>query len=160
MHFVRGDKLYSHAPTCMRSQQFTKLFQSKFSLVDLNDYSAVRIDLDLTAQDRAFGDPLTTLSKILYLRRTQRHFVNHLLVFDGPLGVVSQTLIMYFNDIAVAHFGYFGTDFQTSDRDARFLILYPRAFAVSGHGHFVRGRNIADSWRPNWRYERSLEPPF
>jgi hypothetical protein len=158
MNLVRVHELYSHAPVLMRGQQLPKLLQSKSSLVDLNDCLAVFIELDLTAQDRALWNPLVTSSKIFDLGPAQRYFVNHVFVFGCLLGLVSQTLVMYFNDGAVAHLGYFGTDFQIGDRYACFLILYPRTFSISDDGHFIGGRNITDFGSRTFLQERSLEP--
>jgi hypothetical protein len=81
------------------------------------------------------------------------HFENHVFVFGCLLSVVSQTLVRYFDDVAIAHVGYFGTDFKISDRDSRVLLLYARTIADSSCGHCIQGRNKTDFPLRTWQQE-------
>jgi hypothetical protein len=52
-------------------------------------------------------------------------FDGHVLVFGRSLGLSSQTFVMQFKNLPIAHLGYFRTDFKTGRPYALFLIRDP-----------------------------------
>ena len=84
------------------------------------------IVVDQAAQHTTSWNPLITSVNALDLRRAQRQFDGHVLVFGRSLGLSSQTFVMQFKNLPIAHLGYFRTDLKTGRPYALFLLRDPR----------------------------------
>jgi hypothetical protein len=128
-----------HPPASVSAEHRTEFLPAQFLVVDGDDWFSWIAALvhNLATQDISPRCPLVALWVEFDLKRSQGRLYGDVLEIPGVLGLGSQRVVIYVNDLLVGHVLDFFPEYQSCFTEVRVLVLNVGGSLVAGNDDFV-----------------------